>query len=77
MCKVDSSSNLYALLSWQNFILAKSGCYNGGRRKLEGSVTNGFRKLPYPPNWRYNLSTPSVEGGVMCSRAWPLRSCSG
>jgi hypothetical protein len=27
MCNVDSTCNPHALLSWQNFILAKSGCY--------------------------------------------------
>jgi hypothetical protein len=27
MCSVDSTCNPHALLSWQNFILAKSWCY--------------------------------------------------
>jgi hypothetical protein len=27
ICKINLICNLYALLCWQNFILAKSGCY--------------------------------------------------
>jgi hypothetical protein len=37
ICKINSICNLYALLCWQKFILAKSGCYNEmlGEKKVE------------------------------------------